>query len=110
METALESQSLNSKAKVGDFLYLLTRTRLYVIEGGNILTNFLDVYDQGRLIVTKLGFGLVAGKRFQWFSPNGGRIGDLKTKHPIRTIYSSGDTTVVETRQHRAVIEGLKIA
>jgi hypothetical protein len=94
----------------GDFLYLLTRTRLYVIESGTILTNFLDVYDQGRLIVTKLGFGLVAGKRFQWFNPNGGRIGELKTKHPIRTIYSSGNTTVIETRQHRAVIEGLKIA
>jgi hypothetical protein len=71
----------------GDFLYILTDTRLYILMEDKLCA-LIDVHDEGELVVGQTGFGLLGNKRFRWFNvtPEG---------------------TVVETRQHRAVISGI---
>ncbi len=49
---------------VGDYLYFLTPTRLYVLERPDRLVALLDVFRQGRLLVTASGFGLLDNKCF----------------------------------------------
>lgn len=94
----------------GKYLYILTQTRLYVLEGRENLVAFIDVFDQGRLLVTTTGFGLLDNKSFQWFSPDGAKIGGINSCHPIRAIYNSANGAVVETRQHRTIVKGLVLA
>ena len=93
----------------GDFLYLLTSTRLYVLDREASLTAFLDVFEQGRLLISQSGFGLLATKTFQWFEPHGEKVGEVTTRDPIRAVFSSAGGTVVETRQHRCTISGLEV-
>ncbi len=90
----------------GNYLYFLTPTRLYVIEKGGRLVSLLDVFRQGRLLVTTTGFGLLDNKCFQWFDPSGNKIGEIITRDPIRALYDSDDGVVFETRRHRAIISG----
>ena len=91
----------------GNYLYILTPTRLYVMEGRDSLVAFVDVFRQGRLLVTPTGFGLLDSKSFQWFTSSGTKIGEIITRHPIRALYDSADGAIVETRQHRAIVKGL---
>lgn len=86
-------------------LYILTDTRLYVLCEDQ-LEAFVDVFDQGKIIVGDTGFGLLQSKTFQWFTPTGRLLGQIQTRNPIRRIYSGNETLIVETRQHRCTIRG----
>ncbi len=90
----------------GDYLYLLTDTRLYVLRG-KTLHALIDTFDGGDLMVAQTGFGLLETKRLRWFSQDGRYLGSIVSKDPIRRVYSAGERTVVETRQRRAVVAGV---
>ena len=92
---------------VGQYTYFLTPTRLYIIEDSTTLAVFLDVFQQGRLLVTQAGFGLLTGKQLQWFTHAGLKVGELTTRDPIRAIYATDSGVVVQTRQHQVEIQGL---
>ena len=94
----------------GEYLYLKTLTRLYVIKNGSELVTLMDIYKKGMLLVSNSGFGLVSGKSFKWYSQSGKPQGEVLAKHPIRAIYSSASGAVIETRQNRAVINGLELS
>lgn len=90
----------------GDFLYLLTDTRLYVLRD-NALHALIDTHEGGDLVMTETGFGLVEKKRLRWFREDGRYLGNIVTKDPIRRIYAKDENTVVETRQRRATVQGM---
>lgn len=87
------------------YLYILTSTRLYIIENGNLL-RMLDIFDQGDLIFTQTGFILIASKTLRWFNANGNLMGKINAENPIRRVYPTPNGLIVETRQHRALVEG----
>ncbi len=91
--------------ETGLHLYLLTDTRLYVVSGDR-LEALVDVFDRGGLVVGDTGFGLLESKVFSWFSPTGRRVGQVRTKDPIRRVLSAPHALVIETRQHRATVAG----
>ncbi|WP_207387782.1 J domain-containing protein [Chlorobium sp. N1] len=93
--------------EVGRYTYFLTPTRLYVVEDKVKLAAFLDVFQQGRLLVSQTGFGLLTSKRFQWFTDAGVKVGELTARDPIRAIYAADGCAVVQTRQHRVEVRGL---
>ncbi len=90
----------------GDYLYLLTDTRLYVLRD-DALHALVDTFDGGDLVVAQTGFGLLEKKRLRWFHEDGRYVGSVVTKDPIRRVYSTGDGMVAETRQRRAVVQGV---
>ena len=92
---------------IGRYTYFLTPTRLYVVEEEDKLAAFLDVYQQGRLIVSPSGFGLLTSKRLQWFTVTGTRVGELMARDPIRAIHAAKNGAIVLTRQHRVEVCGL---
>ena len=92
---------------VGQYTYFLTPTRLYVVEDKVKLAAFLDVFHQGRLLVSQTGFGLLTSKRLQWFTEAGVKVGELTTRDPIRAIHAADGGAVVQTRQHRVEVRGL---
>lgn len=94
---------------IGRYTYFLTSTRLYVLEDDTKLAGFLDVFQQGRLLVTKAGFGLLTDKRLQWFTPAGIKAGELNVRDPIRAIHAVDNGVIVQTRQHQVEIQGLSI-
>jgi hypothetical protein len=89
----------------GEHLYILTDTRLYVLAGDR-LEALVDVYDAGDLMVTDNGFALLEPKSLTWFTPNGERVGVVRTKAPLRRAFSTSGGMVVETRQHRGLVAG----
>ena len=92
---------------IGRYTYFLNRTRLYVVEDMTKLAAFLDVFQQGRLLVAETGFGLLTDKKFQWFTASGTKIGEVSTRDPIRRVYKTSGTVILQTRQHQAEIRGL---
>ena len=86
------------------YLYILTDTRLYIVNDDKALVNLIDVYSQGKLAVGSEGIGLYGKKSLSWYSPTGDFQFSLGTKHPLRTFYVSNEYMVLETRQHRAFI------
>ena len=92
--------------EIHPYLYVLTGTRLYILENGNLL-RLVDIFGQGDLIFTQTGFILVASKTLRWFNANGDLIGEINADDPIRRVYPTREGLVVETRQHRALIEGV---
>ena len=86
-------------------LYILTPTRLYILHQGR-LQALVDVYDQGRLVVTDRGFGLLQSKLFRWFTPYGMELGGVQTKDPIRRVFYANGHLTIETRSHSALVEG----
>lgn len=90
----------------GDFLYLLTDTRLYVLRD-NALLALVDTHEGGDLVMAETGFCLTEKKRLRWFREDGRYLGSIVTKDPIRRIYAKDESTVVETRQRRATIQGM---
>ncbi|MBZ0271968.1 J domain-containing protein [bacterium] len=94
---------------VGQFTYFLTPTRLYVVENKTKLAAFLDVFHQGRMIISRTGFGLLTSKRLRWFTKAGEKIGELNTRDPIRAIYAVDGGAVVQTRQHQVVVNELAL-
>lgn len=91
----------------GQYLYISNSTRLYIIKDKEKLVGFIDIFQQGRLIVTKSGFGLLSDKILQWYTKEGINIGSIKSKDPIRSVYTLNNKTIIETRQNKAAIEGL---
>lgn len=87
-------------AETGEYLYLLTDTRLYVLEEDR-LTAVVDVFEKGKLIIGDTGFGFLDSKSFSWFTPSGARLGVLRARDPIRRVMSTQQGLLVETRQHR---------
>lgn len=94
---------------VGQYTYFLTPTRLYIVKGKTELAAFLDVFQQGQLLVAKGGFGFLAGKQLQWFTPAGVKVGELVARDPIRTIYATDGGAIVQTRQHQIEVHGLVV-
>lgn len=90
----------------GDYLYLLTDTRLYVLRD-DALHALVDTFDGGDLIVAQTAFGLLEKKRLRWFREDGRYLGSVVSKDPIRRVYSTNDGMVVETRQRRAIVQGV---
>jgi hypothetical protein len=90
---------------IGEYLYLLTDTRLYVLHAES-LHAVVDTFDGGELFVAQTGFGLLEKKRLRWFSKDGRFLGSIISKDPIRRAYSTEYGLVVETRQRRAVVLG----
>jgi len=93
----------------GRYTYFLTPTRLYVIEDKVKLAALLDVFQQGRLLVSQSGFGLLTSKRLQWFTEAGVKVGELTARDPIRAIHAADGGAVVQTRQHQVEVRGLAI-
>ena len=90
----------------GDYLYLLTSTRLYVLRD-DVLHALIDVSDGGDLLVAQSGFGLLEKKRLRWFNEDGRFLGSVVTKAPIRRAYHTSAGMVVETRQRRVTVHGV---
>ncbi len=91
----------------GRYLYLLTRTRLYVIEDRQKLVAFLDVFQQGRLRVMTGGFALIADKRVSWFTLSGTKLGELHSREPIRTLHEAEGGAIVRTASDEVLVRGL---
>lgn len=95
-------------ADTGDYLYLLTDTRLYILQNER-LVRLLDIFEEGELVVGQTGFGLLEKKRFRWFTEEGDLVGSVLTNNPIRRVHSTPTGLVVETRQRRAEIAGAPV-
>lgn len=95
-------------AETLQYLYLLTDTRLYVLKGEQLVA-LLDVFEQGRLIVTDAGVGLLAEKAFTWLSPSGQLIGTVRSRDPIRRVLRTTAGLLIESRQKRALIQGAPV-
>ncbi len=89
----------------GEYLYLLTRSRLYVLRDDTVYAR-IDRLDGGDLLLAKSGFGLLEKNCLRWFDPQGALLGSILSKDPIRRVYCAADVMVMETRQRRAVIGG----
>ena len=85
----------------GEHLYILTDTRLYVIAGDR-LEALVDVFGAGHLIAGDRGFALLEPKALTWYTPDGRRVGRVRSKDPLRRATSASSGLLVETRQHRA--------
>jgi hypothetical protein len=92
-------------AETPRYLYLLTDTRLYVLKGDEIVA-LLDVFDQGRLIVTDTGLGLLEQKAFTWLSPSGQFVGRVQSRDPIRRVMRITEGLAIESRQRRVLVHG----
>lgn len=92
-------------AETPQHLYLLTDTRLYVLKKDELVA-LLDVFEQGRLIVTDAGLGLLEEKAFTWLSPSGKLVGAVRSRDPIRRVLRTTAGLVIESRQRRAVVHG----
>ena len=90
----------------GDYLYLLTDTRLYVLHD-DALHALVDTLDGGDMVVAQTGFGLLEKKRIRWFLEDGRYLGAVLSRDPIRRVYATDEGMVVETRQRRALVEGV---
>ena len=90
----------------GDYLYLLTDTRLYVLRDDEFHA-LVDIFDGGDLIVAQTSFGLLEKKRLRWFREDGRYLGSVLSKDPIRRVYSKDEAMIVETRQRRMIAEGV---
>jgi len=89
----------------GDYLYILTDTRLYVLKD-ETLHAIIDTFDGGDLIVAQTGFGLLENRRFRWFCEDGTYSGSVVTRDPIRRVYAAPGGITIETRVRRAFVSG----
>ena len=90
----------------GDYLYLLTGTRLYVLHNDS-LHALVDTFDGGDLVIAQTAFGLLEKKRLRWFHEDGQYMGSVVSKDPIRRVYSTAKVMAVETRRQRAIVQGV---
>lgn len=89
----------------GDYLYLLTDTRLYVLQNDALIT-LVDISKGGDIIVAQTGFGLIEKKRFRWFNEIGTHSGTVTSKDPLRRVYQKSGELIVETRTRRLRVTG----
>jgi hypothetical protein len=92
-------------AETSQCLYLLTDTRLYVVNKDELVA-LLDVFDRGRLIVADTGLGLLEEKTFTWLTPVGRVTGTARSRDPIRRVLRTTQGLVIESRQRRALVHG----
>lgn len=92
-------------ADAGEYLYVLTNTRLYALAGER-LEALVDVCGTSKVIIGDQGFALLEPKAVTWYTPEGRRVGSVETKAPLRRVLSTSSALVVETRQHRAHVTG----
>lgn len=67
----------------------------------------VDTFDRGDLVVAETGFGLLEKNRLRWFLEDGTYVGSILSRDPIRPVYSVSNSIVLETRQKRAVVQGV---
>ena len=90
------------------YLYITTDTRLYIIEDERCC-RVLDVFRKGDLFFTENGFGVLDKKCLLWFARDGEIAGEFHSRDPIRRVYCTEESLVVETRQHRVRIPNAPI-
>jgi hypothetical protein len=90
----------------GDYLYILTDTRLYILRD-DALCALIDTLDRGALLTAQTGFGLLEKNRIRWYSRDGFHLGTVLSKDPIRRVYYSPRGMIVESRQRRAIVQGV---
>ena len=74
---------------------------------GEALYAVIDTFDGGDFVVAQTGFGLLEKNRVRWFSEDGTYLGSVISKGPIRRVYSTSTGMIVETRQRRAIVQGV---
>lgn len=91
-----------------DYLYLMTLGQVYVLRGDTLLV-VLDLTRDEDLYCAPDGFFLHEPKRIRAFRKDGGFLGSVLSKDPIRRLHQAGADTVIETRTHRAVVSGIPV-
>lgn len=91
-----------------DYLYLTTAGQVYVLRGDTLLV-VLDLGNEEDFYCARNGFFLHDPKRVRAFRKDGGFLGSVLSKDPIRRLYQAGTDTVIETRTRRAVVSGIPI-
>ena len=91
-----------------DYFYLMTATQLNVLHRDALLV-VLDSTRHEDLYCTRNGFFLHQTKRIRVFRKDGGFLGSILSKDPIRRLYQAGTDTVIETRTRRAVVSGIPV-
>ncbi|MFT3687743.1 DnaJ domain-containing protein [Paenirhodobacter sp.] len=91
------------------FLYVMTTTRLYVLDGNRLMA-IEDCSPKCDLLVIEGMVLLVEGKGIRVFTEDGRRLGIALTKAPIRRAYVDAGDVVVETRTQRGSFRGIHAA
>jgi hypothetical protein len=89
------------------FLYVMTTTRLYVLDGDRLVA-LEDCSAKCDLLVSGGMVLLVEGKGVRVFTEDGRLIGVALTKAPIRRAYVDEGELVIETRTHRGRFRGAR--
>ena len=76
----------------GDYLYILTDTRLYVLRDDALIA-LIDTLEAGELIVAQTGFALMEKKRLRWFSEDGRYLGSIP-------VQGSNSAYILVQQQH----------
>lgn len=88
------------------FLYVMTTTRLYVLDGDRLVAPE-DCSAKCDLLVGGGMVLLVESKGVRVFAENGRSLGIALTKTPIRRAYVDETDLVIETRTHRGRFRGV---
>jgi len=89
------------------FLYVMTTTRLYVLDGDRLIA-LQDCSPKCDLLVSGGMVLLVEGKGVRVFTEDGRPLGIALTKAPIRRAYVDNGEVVVETRTQRGSFRGIR--
>lgn len=89
------------------FLYVMTTTRLYVLDGDRLVA-LQDCSSQCDLLVSGGIVLLVEGKGIRVFTEDGWPLGIALTKAPIRRVFVDNGDIVVETRTQRGRFCGIR--
>tara|TARA_R110002124_G_scaffold72809_3_gene195554 strand:- start:135 stop:2129 length:1995 start_codon:yes stop_codon:yes gene_type:complete len=88
------------------FLYVMTTTRLYVLDGDRLVA-LEDCAPKCDLLVSRGMVLLVENKGVRVFTEDGRPLGTALTKAPIRRAYVNDGEVVIETRTLRGRFRGL---
>ena len=89
------------------FLYVMTKTRLYVLDGDRLIA-LHDCPPKCDLLVSGGMVLLVEGKGVRVFTEDGRPLGIALAKAPIRRAYVDNEAVVVEMRTHRGRFCGIR--
>ncbi|MEQ9145204.1 MAG: J domain-containing protein [Parvibaculaceae bacterium] len=89
------------------FLYVMTTTRLYVLDGDRLIA-LQDCSPKCDLLVSGGMVLLVEGKGVRVFTEDGRPLGIALTKAPIRRAYVDNGEVVIETRTQRGRFRGIR--
>ena len=91
------------------FLYVMTTTRLYVLDGDSLVA-LEDCSPKCDLLVSEGMVLLVEGKGIRVFTEDGRLLGVALTKAPIRRAYVNEGELVIETRTQRGRFRAVRAA